>query len=181
MTKKENSPVLIIVMGVSGCGKTTLAEHLAKTLHFQFIEADDFHSPENKAHMASGKPLTDTMREPWIQSLCDEVIRQKERGVQCVLAYSGLRRAHRNRFRQLGCRTLFLHLKGPKELIRERMQLRAEHFMPTELLDSQYAALEKPGAEERDIVEIDLGLSVAEIFRRAEEKVQAFMEKPHAT
>lgn len=177
MTEQPTSPVLIIVMGVSGCGKTTLAAHLAQKWQFQFLEADDFHSAENKTHMANGKPLTDAMREPWIQSLCDEVIQQKARGVQCVLAYSGLRRAHRNRFRQLGCRTLFLHLKGPKELIRERMQQRAGHFMPTDLLDSQYAALEPPGEEERDIVEMDLGQSVEAIFRQAELVVENFITR----
>ena len=96
-TSPLSTPVLVISMGVSGCGKSTLAKHLAKKFGLAFLEADDFHSDENKAHMASGKPLTDAMREPWIASMCDNLRDHRERGESCVLAYSGLRRAHRAR------------------------------------------------------------------------------------
>jgi gluconokinase len=124
-------PYLIISMGVSGSGKSTLAKRLAEQFDLPFFEADDFHSAENKAHMAAGKPLTDAMREPWIAHMCDTL---KTTGKSCVLAYSGLRRAHRQRFRELGFKTLFLHLHGEKALIAERMQARANHFMPSSLL-----------------------------------------------
>jgi len=164
-------------MGVSGCGKTTLARNLAWDFGFEFLEADDFHSAENKAHMASGQPLTDAMREPWITAMCDRLREHQVRGESCVLAYSGLRRTHRERFRQLGYPTLFLHLAGIKDIIRQRMEIRPDHFMPTGLLDSQYLALEA-AQEEPDIVAIDVGLSIGEIHRQAAMLVQAFLAKP---
>lgn len=174
---KASQPVLIICMGVSGCGKTTLARNLAWDFGFTFLEADDFHSAENKAHMASGHPLTDAMREPWIASMCDSLRQHREQGESCILAYSGLRRAHRARFRELGYPTLFLHLAGLKDIIHQRMALRADHFMPAGLLDSQYVALESP-LEEPDIIAIDVGLSIGEIHRQASLLVQGFLAQP---
>lgn len=171
-----SKPVLIISMGVSGCGKSTLAKHLAKKFGLAFLEADDFHSAENKAHMASGKPLTDAMREPWIMSMCDDLRKRRERGQSCVLAYSGLRRAHRARFRKLGYPVLFVHLAGPQEVIRRRMEGRVNHFMPADLLTSQYAALE-PALNEPDITIIDVAQSIGKIQRQAEEIVRGFVRE----
>ena len=122
-----NKPYLIISMGVSGSGKSTLALRLAEKFNLPFLEADDFHSDENKAHMAAGKSLTGEMREPWITNICHTI---KSEGKSCVLAYSGLRRGRRQRFRELGVRTLFLKLDGSMELIASRMKQRANHFMP---------------------------------------------------
>lgn len=137
-------PALIICMGVSGCGKSTVAKNIATANGLEFFEADDFHSAENKAHMAAGKPLTDAMREPWIRALCQALGESLTIGQDCVLACSALRREHRDRFRQLNCRTLFLFLDGDRELIAGWMQERMDHFMPTSLLDSQFASLEPP-------------------------------------
>lgn len=178
-TSPSSNPVLIISMGVSGCGKSTLAKHLAKKFSLVFLEADDFHSAENKAHMASGKPLTDAMREPWIASMCDRLREYREAGKSCVLAYSGLRRAHRQRFRELGYPTLFIHLAGPKDVIRQRMEARANHFMPSDLLDSQYAALE-PALNEPDMVPVDVGQSVPYIQRQTKTIVSRFIQKHSA-
>lgn len=172
----SSNPILIISMGVSGCGKTTLAKYLAKDFGLVFLEADDFHSEENKAHMASGKPLTDAMREPWIASMCDKLREHRQKGESCVLAYSGLRRAHRQRFRELGFPTLFIHLAGPQEIIRRRMEARANHFMPSGLLDSQYAALEA-AVNEPDIIEVDVGQSIPKIRRQATELAREFIQK----
>jgi gluconokinase len=174
-----STPVLVISMGVSGCGKSTLARYLAKKFGFAFLEADDFHSAENKAHMASGKPLTDTMREPWITSMCTSLRERCERGESCVLAYSGLRRAHRARFRELGYPVLFVHLAGPQEVIRRRMEGRVNHFMPADLLTSQYAALE-PALNEPDIIAVDVAQNIGQIQRQAEELVRGFI-KQHTT
>lgn len=171
-----SKPVLVISMGVSGCGKSTLAKHLAKKFGFAFLEADDFHSAENKAHMASGKPLTDAMREPWIASMCASLRERRERGESCVLAYSGLRRAHRARFRELGYPVLFVHLAGPQEVIHRRLQGRANHFMPADLLTSQYAALE-PALNEPDIITIDVAQSIGQIQRQAEDLVRGFIQR----
>lgn len=171
----STNPVLVISMGVSGCGKSTLARHLAKKFGLVFLEADDFHSAENKAHMASGKPLTDAMREPWIAAMCDALRQHRSRGESCVLAYSGLRRAHRARFRELGYPVLFVHLAGPQEVIRRRMEGRVNHFMPADLLTSQYAALE-PALNEPDITIIDVAQSIGKIQRQAEELVGGFIK-----
>ena len=166
-------PYLIISMGVSGSGKSTVAEMLAQKFDLPFLEADDFHSAENKAHMAAGKALTDEMREPWIASLCEKI---KNDGKSCVLAYSGLRRAHRQRFRELGFSTLFLYLNGSKELIAQRMSERAGHFMPTSLLDSQFASMDAP-LEEPDMVTVSIDATVPEIVASATLVTNDFIAK----
>jgi gluconokinase len=167
-------PYLIISMGVSGSGKSTVAKMLAKEFDLPFLEADDFHSAENKAHMAAGKALTDAMREPWIASICDKI---KTDGKSCVLAYSGLRRAHRQKFRELGFKTLFLYLNGSKELIAKRMSERAGHFMPTSLLDSQFAAMEAP-LDEPDMVMVGIEGSIDDIVAKATQLAIRFIAEP---
>jgi gluconokinase len=167
-------PVLVITMGVSGCGKSTVAARLASEFDFQLIEADDFHPPANKAHMASGRPLTDAMREPWIARLCAYLLEQRARGESCVLAWSGLRRAHRQRFRGLGYPTLFLHLDGSKEVIRQRMQDRDGHFMPAGLLDSQFEALEA-ARDEPDIIAVDIVQDLDQTCRQSIARVHDFL------
>lgn len=165
-------PFIIISMGVSGSGKSTLAQLLAEQYDLPFLEADDFHSAENKAHMAAGKPLTDAMREPWIASICNTI---KTEGKSCVLAYSGLRRAHRQKFRELGFRTLFIKLDGSKELIAARMSERAGHFMPVSLLDSQFAAMEPP-VDEPDMVIVSIDADIPTIVEHATKIAEDFIK-----
>lgn len=155
-------PRLLVVMGVSGSGKSTLAQALAEHYGFTYLDADDFHSDEAKAHMAAGKPLTDTMREPWVQSICADLRRRAEAGESCTLAFSGLRRAHRQQLRSLPFATSFLFLSGEKDRIEQRMVLREDHFMPVGLLESQLAALEHP-QEERDVIVLDAANTLQEI------------------
>lgn len=169
-----STPVLIIIMGVSGCGKSTLGRHLSEQVGLLFLEADDFHSAENKAWMSRGRPLTDAMREPWIASMCDSLRQHRDQRQSCVLAYSGLRKAHRRRFRELGYPTLFLHLSGPKELARERVNSRAHHFMPAGLIDDQYDALESTVAE-ADVINIDISQSISQIQRQSVSLVDQFI------
>ncbi len=164
-------PYLIISMGVSGSGKSTVAKMLAQKFDLPFLEADDFHSAQNKAHMAAGKALTDEMREPWIDSICEKI---KSDGNNCVLAYSGLRRAHRQKFRELGFTTLFLHLDGSKELIAQRMSARAGHFMPVSLLDSQFASMEAP-QDEPDMVLVSIDNPIPQIVANATQIVGSFI------
>lgn len=140
-------PVLIICMGVSSCGKTTLARALAERFDLVYLEADNFHSDENKAHMAAGKPLTDEMRAPWITSICTHLSKELEAGRHCVLACSALRRSHRQQFRETGFDTQFLFLDGNRELISRWINEREGHFMSPVLLDSQFDALESPLGE----------------------------------
>ena len=148
-------PALVVCMGVSGCGKTTVARAIADATGLACFEADDFHSEENRARMAAGKPLDDAMREPWIASLCEALVAERQAGRSCVLACSALRRAHRDRFRAVGFRTCFLFLDGERELIARWMSERKGHFMPPGLLDSQFETLESPLGEE-DAIRIDL-------------------------
>ena len=166
-------PYLIISMGVSGSGKSTVAQMLAQKFNLPFLEADDFHSAENKAHMAAGKALTDEMRAPWIASICEKI---KTDGKSCVLAYSGLRRAHRQKFRELGFKTLFLYLNGSKELIAKRMSERAGHFMPVSLLDSQFASMEAP-LNEPDIIMVSIDDTVPQIVANATQIAREFLKQ----
>ncbi|NZA26567.1 AAA family ATPase [Luteimonas sp. SJ-92] len=174
------TPVLVVAMGVAGCGKSTLAAHLATEFGSRLLEADDFHPSANRERMARGEPLTDAMREPWIAALCQALRVSRRAGESCVLAYSGLRRAHRQRFRELGYPTLFLYLAGDRELIRSRMQARTGHFAPASLLDSQFVALEAP-LDEPDIVVVDVAQDVDRIHRQAAEAVRGFMARCSAT
>lgn len=140
-------PVLIVCMGVSSCGKTTLGRSIAAKLNVPFFEADDFHSGENRTWMAAGKPLTDAMREPWIESICNALRQSSKNGQDAVLACSALRRANRQSFRDTGFVTRFLFLDGSRELIAGWIAERENHFMPPGLLDSQFDALESPVSE----------------------------------
>lgn len=175
-TQPSTQPLALIVMGVSGCGKSTLATHLAKTYGFEYIEADDYHTEEAKRLMASGTPLTDAHREPWIQALCDKLKQLAANGKSSVLAYSGLRAAHRARFRALGLPVQFIHLVGDKELIRSRMQARKNHFMPSGLIDSQFAALESTDAE-TDVIAISVADNVEAIVAEAMAVAEEFISQ----
>ena len=146
---------VIVVMGVSGSGKTTLARALAGAWPATFLDADDFHSAVAKARMASGRPLTDRMRAPWVRRIAMDLQQRVAAGERVVLAFSGLRRRHRDRLRATGVPMRFLFLHGDQELIATRLQVRHDHYMPASLLDSQFAALEAP-REEADVTRIDL-------------------------
>lgn len=143
----HTAPLLLVVMGVSGCGKSALAEQLARALAITFLDADDFHSPEARARMARGQPLDDAMRAPWISNLSATLKDHQKRGQSCTLAFSGLRQQHREALRHLGFRTHFFWLTGGKTLIRQRLEQRRDHFMPVSLLDSQFDSLERPTNE----------------------------------
>ena len=145
---------LIIVMGVSGSGKSTVAKFLANNHEYKFIEADDYHSDSNIEHMAQGKALTNDMREPWITSLIQEVITSNTHKQHCVMSFSGLQYKHRKRFHDLPVNVLFIHLHGSKQVIKERMELR-NHFMPSVLLDSQFEALQEAQRNE-NLFQVDI-------------------------
>jgi len=136
-----------VVMGVSGSGKTTLARALADAWPATFLDADDFHSEESRARMAGGQPLTDDMRDPWARRIAAELRQRVAAGERVALAFSGLRKRHRDALRAAGVPMRFLFLHGDKALIAERMQARSGHYMPVSLLDSQFAALEPPRGE----------------------------------
>jgi gluconokinase len=159
----DQSKVALVVMGVSGAGKTTVAEILAGRLGWAQAEADDFHPPENVAKMESGTPLTDEDRRPWLVAL-REWINLAPGSV--VITCSALKRSYRDLLRTADADVRFLHLHGNPELIKDRMEDREGHFMPPALLESQLATLEELEADEPGIV-INIDAEPAEIADRA--------------
>jgi gluconokinase len=138
----------ILVMGVSGCGKSTIGEMLAEALSLPFADADAFHPPENVKKMSAGIPLTDADRWPWLDAL-GAWLAAEERGG--VIACSALKRAYRDRLREWVPGLFVVHLSGAPELIAGRQGAREGHFMPPSLMASQFATLEPPGADEEAI------------------------------
>ena len=162
----NSTPCLVIVMGVAGCGKSTLSRALAGIHQYQLIEADDFHSAPAKAMMAAGEPLTDALRMPWIEALCRHLTNLRQLQRNCVLACSGLRRQHRQRFRSLGFNNLFIWLHGDAGLIRQRLAKRDNHFFNMQLLDNQFCALQQPD-NEADVVAIAINQPLSDIIAQA--------------
>ena len=156
-----------VVMGVSGSGKTTLARALADAWEATFLDADDFHSEQAKALMASGRALTDELRLPWAASIAAALQHRVANGERVTLAFSGLRRQHRDVLRAAGLPMRFLFLRGEAALIGERMRGRSGHYMPVSLLDSQFAALEEPVDAEDDVVALPVDLLPDAQLRRA--------------
>jgi gluconokinase len=141
-----------VMMGVSGSGKTTIAEGVAKREGWRLVEGDDFHPPANVAKMKSGTPLTEEDRWPWLRAIAHEIDAIRVRGESAVVTSSALKRVYRDIL--IGDRpdVALVYLKGSRELICQRMALRKGHFMPSALLDSQFATLEEPGDDEHPIV-----------------------------
>ncbi len=156
-----------VVMGVSGSGKTTLARALAEAWQASFLDADDFHSCGARARMASGQPLTDAMRQPWVERIAAELLRRVAEGERVTLAFSGLRRRHRDLLRATGLPLRFLFLRGDIGLVVGRMRARSGHYMPVSLLESQFATLEDPRDETDDVVEVPVDLEPAAQLQRA--------------
>ena len=146
-----------VVMGVSGSGKTTLARALAGAWEASFLDADDFHSDQARARMARGQPLSDDMRQPWVARIAAELQQRVADGARVTLAFSGLRRQHRDMLRAAGLPLRFLFLRGELGLIGERMRGRTGHYMPLSLLDSQFATLEEP-RDEADVIVLPVDL-----------------------
>jgi len=152
-------------MGVSGCGKSTVAERFAEQMTINFYDADDFHSPEAKAHMQSGKALTDDMRKPWIKRMVSDLQFVLQTVGSCTLAYSGLRAEQRQAFLELDAQVIFFHLVLPLSEVQHRLSKRSDHFFPPSLISSQYDSLEAPLPSE-NIIEIDATLSVAQLLKQ---------------
>jgi gluconokinase len=150
------APCALIVMGVSGSGKSTVAELLGKRLGWRFEDGDGFHPASNVEKMRAGHPLTDEDRWPWLNAIADEIARVCDRGEHVIIACSALKHAYRDVLMRGRDDVRFVFLKGTKELIAERLAQRKGHFMPTGLLTSQFDTLEPPEPSEHVItVSID--------------------------
>ncbi|HKU09888.1 MAG TPA: gluconokinase [Sinomonas sp.] len=139
----------VVVMGVCGCGKSTVGALLASKVGGAFLDADNLHPESNVAKMSAGIPLTDPDREPWLREVGKRLGSSNE---PIVIACSALKRAYRDLIRDAAPDTYFLHLRGERQLLAERMAARPGHFMPTSLLDSQLATLEDLDGDERGMV-----------------------------
>lgn len=166
MEPSGTAPLHVVVFGVSGCGKTTVAARLRDDLGLAFAEGDAFHPRANVEKMASGRPLDDADREPWLRALADWTVDRRAEGTSTVVACSALKRAYRDLLRQTEPETWFLHLYADANVLRERMNARA-HFMPASLLHSQLDTLEPLEPGERGAA-IDVSAGVDEVVARAE-------------
>jgi len=151
---------VIIIIGVSGSGKTTIGRLLSGELGWKYYEGDNFHPPANIEKLKSGVPLDDADRKPWLESLRDLIRNCLEQGDSAVVACSALKQRYRD-FLLVDERVILIYLKGDYELIRERLSKRRGHFLNPNLLDSQFAALEEP----KTAMQVDVSLSPAEIVK----------------
>ena len=149
---RQPMPAVLVVMGVSGSGKTTIGALLARRLGWEFADGDDFHPPANVAKMHGGVPLTDDDRWPWLRAIAAWIAATRRAGGHGVVACSALKRRYREILLDGSPAVRLVHLRGGPELIGGRLAARHGHFMPESLLRSQYEALEEPGPEEAPIV-----------------------------
>jgi gluconokinase len=154
--------VIVIVMGVSGAGKTTVGAALAGHLGAEFLDADDFHPAANVAKMSAAIPLTDADRWPWLDRLNSELAARQAAGRGAVLACSALKEVYRARLMQGLADARLVHLQGSIDFIRERMKTRKHKYMPAALLESQFDTLEPP----RDAFVIDASLDIPDAVER---------------
>jgi len=167
----EAIPCALVVMGVSGSGKSTIADHLAARLGWRYEDGDRFHPPSNVAKMSAGHPLTDEDRWPWLQAIADEIERACKAGQRVVIACSALKRAYRDILVHGRDDVRIVFLNGTQELIADRLAARKGHFMPPGLLASQFKTLEPPQPNERPVtVSIDASVEaiVDDIIRQLE-------------
>ncbi|MFH8992124.1 gluconokinase [Streptomyces sp. NPDC017940] len=155
---------VVVVMGVAGTGKTTVGPLLAARLGVPYAEGDDFHPAANIAKMSAGTPLTDEDRMPWLDAIGEWA--HGRAGLGGVVSSSALKRAYRDRLRTAAPGLVFVHLTGDRALIEDRMSHREGHFMPTKLLDSQFATLQPLGADEAGVA-VDVAGSPEDIADRA--------------
>ena len=159
---KAVTPLRVVVMGVSGSGKTTVAADLAEALGGRYIEGDVLHSQANRAKMSAGEALTDDDRWSWLDAVAAALVAGEG---PAVASCSALRRVYRDRLREGAGPLRFIWLDGSFELIARRMRMREDHFMPPELLTSQFATLEPPGPEEA--IRLDISATPEELLHQA--------------
>ena len=160
-----SKPLRLIVMGVSGCGKSTMATALSESLGLDMVDGDDLHLPESVAKMRSGVALQDADRWPWLDRIGEYLSKPHAQGR--VVACSALKRAYRDRIREQAGPVSFVFLNGSFELIDQRMRQRVGHYMQAGLLASQFQALEIPQADETDVITLPITEPVADLVKQA--------------
>jgi len=164
------TPSIVLVMGVSGSGKTTVGAMLAGRLGWPYAEADAFHPRANVAKMASGHPLTDADREPWLRAIAAWIDRQLAAGGHGVVTCSALKRGYRDLLRRP--QVQIVYLQGSRELIATRLAARHGHFFQPEMLDSQFADLQEPGPDE-DVMVVSIAGTPADIVDEITARLRA--------
>jgi carbohydrate kinase (thermoresistant glucokinase family) len=175
----EGPPLRIIVMGVSGSGKSTLAEGLSEVLGLPMKDGDELHLPESVAKMSAGIALEDADRWPWLDRIANYLANSKQNpqgNAGGIVACSALKRIYRDRIRQQAGPVVFLFLDGKPGLIKQRMQDRKGHYMQAGLLDSQLQTLEKPSADENDVIALSINQAVSDLLENAIARLVAFQE-----
>lgn len=162
-----SAPLRLVVMGVSGCGKSTVAQALAERLGLHMVDGDDLHLSESVAKMRAGIALQDADRWPWLDRIGDHLATFAASPRGCVLACSALRRQYRDRIRERAGDVCFLFLDGDFDLIQSRMRQRVGHYMQPCLLDSQFRTLEKPQADETDAITVPIAGTVGDLVNQA--------------
>ena len=163
-------PVVLVLMGVSGCGKSTVAALLADRLGWPFEEGDALHPPANIEKMKAGHALDDNDRAPWLEKVADWVDQRLDAGGSGLITCSALKRSYRDTINRRGSGVVFVYLYGSYETIAARLLARHGHFMPTKLLDSQFADLQEPTADE-PAIRVDVGASPSAIAENVVEKL----------
>ncbi|QHC35875.1 gluconokinase [Komagataeibacter xylinus] len=160
-------PRVLVVMGVSGCGKSTVAQLMAERMGWPVIEGDDLHPPANIARMSNGIPLTDEDRAPWLDRIAAAILAWREQGQCGIVTCSSLRRAYRERIGAGHAEVCFVYLKGSREDIAPRLRQRTGHFMPVGMLDSQFATLEEPDMHHEVVMTLDVNAPQAHLAEQA--------------
>nr|WP_129417986.1 gluconokinase [Rhizobium leguminosarum] len=173
MSEQMNKSHAIIVMGVSGCGKSSVGEKLAEALHLHFVEGDALHPAANVEKMSKGIPLTDEDRMPWLDRIGEDMKASLEKSEGIIVSCSALKRIYRDRLRSaVGGNLFFVYLEGSKALLMKRMGERKGHFMPASLLESQLATLEPPTGEP-GVVTVDIDDTIEGIAATALKSLSA--------
>ncbi|MFH0272632.1 gluconokinase [Vibrio jasicida] len=162
----------VVVMGVCASGKTTIGEHLAEKLGRKFIDGDNLHPRANIQKMASGQPLNDDDRKPWLERIRDAAYSLESKNEHGIIVCSALKKIYRDQIRDGNENVSFLFLDGSKELILERMRARQGHFMKENMVNSQFETLERPENEPRTIF-VDINATIEEVVTNAAELIRA--------
>ena len=162
----------VIVMGVSGCGKSTLGEALAQALQLPFVEGDTLHDAHSIAKMRSGQPLNDADRAGWLDRIATHLQDEQRYPRGLVLSCSALRRAYRDRLRRSTGGLRFVFMRIDEHSAHQRLQHRPHHFMPASLVSSQFATLEPPTSDERDVITVDADNAPASVLAAALEALR---------
>ncbi|MCG9549926.1 gluconokinase [Vibrio harveyi] len=160
----------VVVMGVCASGKTTIGEHLAKKLGRKFIDGDDLHPRANIQKMASGQPLNDDDRKPWLERIRDAAYSLESKNEHGIIVCSALKKIYRDQIREGNENVTFLFLDGSKELILERIRARQGHFMKENMVNSQFEALERPEEEPRTIF-VSIDATIEDVVSNAAELI----------